>query len=185
MYFQSVVIRSNSSTTTSNSRSQNRRSRHLSYTDGISGQSENRVFSTAAQLEASSAEKSSSSAEFKDTVCVREVEQVACIPRAEEEIPMINTEVEVNVHENGVQMNQREEIVHIHVDAGICNENCDPGIPGYLEAEDNIDFESMCNNSDLPLLPKFHHSDETLETDDDFLTESSESCYLHRAEANV
>ena len=96
---------------------------------------------------------------------------------------MINTEVEVNVHESGVQLNQGEEKVHIHIDSGIFNDGCDSSIPGYQDSVDDISFG--INDSDLPLLPKFQHSDETLETDDDFLTESSESCYLHKAEANV
>lgn len=182
---KSVVIRSNSSTTTSNMRSQIRRSRHFSYTDEISGQSEHRVPSTAGQLEDSSTDKpsSSSSNEIKETVCVHEVEGMVCMPRTEEEVPMIKTEVEVNVHESGVKLNRREEKVHIHIDSGICNDECNSGIPEYLDGMDDISFG--INDSDLPLLPKFRHSDETLETDDDFLTESSESCYLHKAEANV
>ena len=96
---------------------------------------------------------------------------------------MMNTEVEVNVHESGVQLNQREEKVHIHIDSGSFNNRCDSSIPGYLDGVDDISFG--INDLDLPLLPKFQHSDENLETDDEFLTESSESCYLHKAEANV
>ena len=186
VYLQSVVIRSNSSST-SNTRSQSRRSRHFSYTDGISSQSEPRVSTTVGQSkDDSSTDKPSSSSanRIQETVCVHETEEAVCTPKVEERNLIAYNDVEVNEHGNGIQLlNQREEKVHTHVEPGICNDPCNSGIPGYLEIADG--FSLGINDSVLPLLPNFQHSNETMETDEDFLTESSESCYLHKAEAIV